>query len=1254
MVINTKLTISNGNEPTSELWIKGDNDALDYSSNAYSTTPSNVTFDTGKQFTNAMVFNGTDSVVTINDQPAIPEFSVADQETGPIDIFFKDDGTKMYILGTNTGDKVYEYDLGTAWDEQSAVYNGVSLNVTTIDTSPTGLFIKPDGTKLYVLGDAGNDLNEYTMSTPWDLSTATYTTVSAAFTEDTGIQGLTFKPDGTKLYIIGVTSDYIYQYSLSVAWDLSTISFDNVQFALGVYESQAGGLQFNNDGTKLFTAGTTDTILEIKLTTAYNLSTAWTIGKRKYIGLQDTSAQGIYIKSDGLVAWVIGSGFDKVYRYDLPSAWELYDNSHGTAPTEIYAKNKYLNVVGGCLATEPNSVKFSSDGTKMFVASSTPTASIYLYNLSTAWDVTTGTYSGTSYNITQDIGPSAIYFKPDGTKLYIVGRSNDRIYQYSLGTAWDITTITYDTKLFAQSDSEAWGLKITDDGTKWYLAGNATNVILQYTMSTPWDISSSVFVQSINTNTLFGEGTPVGIELNSDGTILYLLGQGRDLVIRLLLNTPYDISTVVEDKSMYLSVVQDSVGVIGITFKPDGTKLYVVENSLDAIWQYDLTTPWEFDMSSGFSLEAWIYPNSIGETNGTIMAKGVNNTGFAGYVWQLGANTLFFRMDSGQFPTSAANSITYGVWNQVITTITGSGVVTHYINGVKSGFSAGTQAVHFIIPTNDTAIGNQANGTDRTFDGRIGDVRRINQVLTDTKVEALYNAGTGITTEDLSTIYKPDSMKIKKSIGENNTTGTFELNFRNENGFLSNNFSVGEDVIFYIDEDTYPATTKRFTGLIEDITFKGQGSNKEELIIKGRDYTARLQDMTVTPIVYNDTEISLIVLNIIANNIVGITTTNVMTTTKILTHISFSHTPVFDALKELARLVDYIFYVDENKDLHFEPKGATVSPYLLNNTNIFNSQFRTLDRELANKVWIYGNRVLTNWEQSFTANGGSVYNLSYKAHNTRIFVGGSIVPKFGGVYNFSVGDVGSPTQYLVDYDGQNIIFVSGTGWNNIPISGTDAIKINYDRSVPIIQYGQDDTSIAAYKEREKVIIDKNIKDPRQATDRLYVELRDNSSPIIEGQATVYNLIDINPGQKITVDLPWSNINNQIYDILEVNYDLNPNTIKKGNVVTLRLNKRILDIVDSIKQLALDVRKLQAEETFDAESFTRAQFSTGSVGFNVFSWYVKTRNYGNEFRLGHALNGKLGSPAIGFGGSQVTLGSGALPAYIIRASGGTFS
>ncbi|MCH6574844.1 MAG: aminotransferase class V-fold PLP-dependent enzyme, partial [Bacteroidetes bacterium] len=62
-------------------------------------------------------------------------FSVSGQETGPEGIFFKPDGTKMYVLGSS-GDNVNEYDLGLVIEGKVGI--GTINPTAKLDVNGTG------------------------------------------------------------------------------------------------------------------------------------------------------------------------------------------------------------------------------------------------------------------------------------------------------------------------------------------------------------------------------------------------------------------------------------------------------------------------------------------------------------------------------------------------------------------------------------------------------------------------------------------------------------------------------------------------------------------------------------------------------------------------------------------------------------------------------------------------------------------------------------------------------------------------------------------------------------------------------------------------------------------------------------------------------------------------------------------------------------------------------------------------------------
>ena len=85
----------------------------------------------------------------------------------PTGIFFKPDGFKMYITGS-VNSSVYEFDLSGKFDISTAV-----LFQSKVVPSPTDVFFKEDGLKMFIL-DSSETLNEYDLSTPWDISTAVF------------------------------------------------------------------------------------------------------------------------------------------------------------------------------------------------------------------------------------------------------------------------------------------------------------------------------------------------------------------------------------------------------------------------------------------------------------------------------------------------------------------------------------------------------------------------------------------------------------------------------------------------------------------------------------------------------------------------------------------------------------------------------------------------------------------------------------------------------------------------------------------------------------------------------------------------------------------------------------------------------------------------------------------------------------------------------------------------------------------------
>jgi sugar lactone lactonase YvrE len=290
-------------------------------------------------------------------------FGVVSQDTIPRGMTFKPDGTKMYIVG-DASDTIYQYTLSTPWDLSSTSYDSVSFSVAGQDTTPYDVTFNQDGTKMYMVGITNDRVNEYNLSTAWDVSTASYLQTFSVSSQETNPSGLFFKPDGTKMYVIGLGNDAIYQYTLSTAWDVSTASYDNVSFSVASDEGLPVGITFKPDGTKMYMVGiTNDTIYQYALSTAWDVSTASYDNVSFSVASEDSSPFKSIFKSDGTKMYILGFGNDTVYQYSTtgttnwPPTWPSNVTwSTGSAPTisstTLIEFNKYNGIWHGNVISE--------------------------------------------------------------------------------------------------------------------------------------------------------------------------------------------------------------------------------------------------------------------------------------------------------------------------------------------------------------------------------------------------------------------------------------------------------------------------------------------------------------------------------------------------------------------------------------------------------------------------------------------------------------------------------------------------------------------------------------------------------------------------------------------------------------------------------------------------------------------------------------------------------------------------------------
>ena len=243
-------------------------------------------------------------------------FSVNSQETHPRGITFNNDGTKMFIVG-EIGDDVNEYTLSTGFDLSSIVTFVDSFAVTQCP-NPTAVKFNADGTKMFVTGTNNDNVHQYALTTGFDVSSASFTQTLVT-TVDSDNFGLDFKPDGTKMYITGNQNNKIYEYNLSSAFDISSATF-NQDLTLTAIDFEPFGIEWSTDGTRLFIVGTRGNgVDEFAVGTPYDISTLTHIGFYSIGG----NPSGIHISPDGTKMFIIGNQSDTVKSYDLSVSYRI-------------------------------------------------------------------------------------------------------------------------------------------------------------------------------------------------------------------------------------------------------------------------------------------------------------------------------------------------------------------------------------------------------------------------------------------------------------------------------------------------------------------------------------------------------------------------------------------------------------------------------------------------------------------------------------------------------------------------------------------------------------------------------------------------------------------------------------------------------------------------------------------------------------------------------------------------------------------
>ena len=300
------------------------------------------------------------------------------------------------------------------------------------------------------------------------------------------------------------------------------------------------------------------------------------IPRRDFLRLGLTVAGSVVLSEMALIRSAQAMiGFRTMTGHILMGSWDLSKFSYS----------------GNFIATglsNPQSAVFSSDGSRMFVCNWDNSVTTQ-YTVSTPWDISTASVSGTTYNTTAlDSKGGSVVFNLDGTKMYFLSGNNgsNTLFQLSLSTAWDIGTASYTGKSVNLTAVDNFGCYacFSDNGLNFYDGKWGSPTVYHWSLSTAWDISTSSYVGSYVT----GQGTNMQVGgISPDGTTAIISsGVAQGAVYQYSLATPYVISSAsYTGKSVSISGLTTSFNT-GVSFGLNAMRMYVCTSG-GSIFQFN-------------------------------------------------------------------------------------------------------------------------------------------------------------------------------------------------------------------------------------------------------------------------------------------------------------------------------------------------------------------------------------------------------------------------------------------------------------------------------------------------------------------------------------------------------------------------------------------------------------------------------------------------------------------------------------------
>jgi len=223
-------------------------------------------------------------------------------------VFWKPDGTKLFALNSGGGDRIDEFTLDDRWNmnEGTITFN---FALAGIAESPRGIWVSSDGLTCFVVDSTTDDIVQLDMSTGWDLSTMTDPLIRFDLTIRTNINnpsGVAFSKDQLTYYVCGSGTDDVFQYTVTSPLDITTSAFSGNSLDLSGMGDLADIRLRPDDNLMYVCTRNADFVRLFSLPPDGNVSNAVFLQELN-VEAQEDNLQGFFIReNDGKKMWLVG------------------------------------------------------------------------------------------------------------------------------------------------------------------------------------------------------------------------------------------------------------------------------------------------------------------------------------------------------------------------------------------------------------------------------------------------------------------------------------------------------------------------------------------------------------------------------------------------------------------------------------------------------------------------------------------------------------------------------------------------------------------------------------------------------------------------------------------------------------------------------------------------------------------------------------------------------------------------------------